>query len=92
MAVRAHTEKGGRYMREKGYAITDFDGTGMLEVQRVDKMGMYPDDEAAVRAAIADGIKVIPVDELPDSFDRRYLGWIDTRENRRAILEYCSGI
>ena len=48
------------------------------------------DDYAAVAQAIKDGIKFIPVEELPENFDRRYLGWIDTPENRKHIEEYCA--
>ncbi len=33
-------------------------------------------------------IKVIPVEELPDNFDRRYLGWLDTADNRMKIEKY----
>ena len=74
---------------DKGYAISDFDGTGMLEIQKLDVLYTFKNDKEAVSQAIKDGIKIIPVDELPQNFDRRYLGWIDTKENRQAIEEYC---
>ena len=73
----------------KGYVIAAFDFTDMLEVERDDSMNVFEDDEQAVEAAVTDGIKIIPVDELPDNFDRRYYGWIDSPENRRAIQQYC---
>lgn len=63
---------------KKGYAITD--NMGMLEIQRIDELGIFPDDESAVKQAI---------EELPKNFDRRYLGWIDTPENRIAIQNHC---
>lgn len=77
----------------KGYAPTISRGS-CIEIQRIDELGMFEDDEAAVKAAIQDGIPIIPVDELPENFgDRygsfRYLGWIDTPENRAAISQYC---
>ena len=75
----------------KGYDIFDFDGTGMLEIEAINDVDAFEDDDDAVEAAMADGIKVIPVDELPTNFDRRYLGWIDTPENRIRIEEYCEG-
>ena len=56
----------------------------ILEVERDDSMNVFEDDEQAVEAAVADGIKIIPVDELPENFDRRYYGWIDTPENIRG--------
>lgn len=71
----------------KGYAITDFDGTGMLEIQKIDDLDIFNNDEEAVEQAIKDGIKIIPIEELPEKFDRRYLGWIDTPENRKKIEE-----
>lgn len=73
----------------KGYTIADFDGTGLLEIQRVDAAGIFESDDEATEQAIKDGVKVIPVEELPEKFERRYLGWIDTPENRKAIEEYC---
>lgn len=73
----------------KGYVIAAFDFTDMLEVERDDSMNVFEDDEQAVEATVADGIKIIPVDELPENFDRRYYGWIDTPKNRRAIQQYC---
>ena len=73
----------------KGYVIAAFNFTDMLEVERDDSMNVFEDDEQVVEATVADGIKIIPVDELPENFDRRYYGWIDTPENRRAIQQYC---
>ena len=75
--------------QRKGYVIAAFDFTDMLEVERDDSMDVFEDDEQAVEAAVANGVKIIPVDELPENFDRRYYGWIDTPENRRAIQQYC---
>ena len=73
----------------RGYDIFDFDGTGMLEIEKIDEMHMFDSDEDAVEQAIKDGIKIIPVEELPENFDRKYLGWIDTPKNREAIKRYC---
>lgn len=77
----------------KGYAVFDFDGTGMLEIEEIGCMDAFDgSDDKATQKAIEDGIKIIPIDELPDNFDRKYLGWIDTAENRKAILNYCSSM
>lgn len=73
-----------------GYTISNFDGTGMLEVCRIDDIMAFKSEEEAVNAAQKDGIKFIPVNELPENFERRYLGWIDTPENRKKIQEHAS--
>lgn len=73
-----------------GYSIFDFDCTGLLEIEMINEMEIFNGDEEAVEQAMKDGIKIIPIEELPDNFDRSYLGWIDTPENRKAIEEYCS--
>lgn len=73
----------------KGYDVFDFDGTGMLQVEAIGDVDAFKSDEDAVEEADADGVKIIPVSELPDNFDRKYLGWIDTPENRKAIEKYC---
>lgn len=72
----------------KGYDIFDFDGTGMLEIEAIDAVGCF-DDESATEQAILDGIRIIPVEDLPEHFNRKYLGWIDTKENRQRIRDYC---
>ena len=71
-----------------GYGVVDHGGTGMMEIQRIDEMGIFESDDEAVAQAIRDGIKIIPIEELPKEFDRRYLGWIDTPGNRAAIQAY----
>lgn len=73
-----------------GYDIVNFDGTGMLEVQKIDSDNRFRNDEEAVEQAMKDGIKIIPIEELPENFDRKYSGWVDTPENRKHIEEYCS--
>lgn len=73
----------------KGYGIFEFDGTGMLEIQKIDEVNIFNSDDEAVEQAIKDGIKIIPIEELPSNFDRKYLGWIDTLENRLLIENYC---
>ena len=76
----------------KGYEVTDYDGTGLLEIQTVDLDGIFETDSEAVKQAIKDGIKIIPVEELPKNFERLYLGWIDTLENRKRIEAYAGKI
>lgn len=73
-----------------GYAIFDYNATGMLEIEAIGVFGAFDyNDEKATEQAIKDGVKIIPVNELPDNFERKYLGWIDTPENRKAIEKYC---
>lgn len=74
----------------KGYEIFDFNGTGMLEVNKINSVMAFCSSYYAVKQAIKDGIKIIPVEELPENFDRKYLGWIDTPENRNMIKKYCN--
>lgn len=72
----------------KGYAIVDFNGTGMLEINKIDVLEVFEDDESATKQAIKDGVRIIPIEELPENFERRYSGWIDTPENRKRIAEF----
>lgn len=88
--VREIVEEWGIENCNKGYDIFDFDGTGLLEINRIDEVNAFEDDEEAVEQAIKDGVKIIPIEELPDNFDRKYLGWIDTKDNRKRITEYCN--
>ena len=82
---------------ERGFEIFNFDGTGMLEIEAITDCyikGGYDDDEASKEAERIGYCKIIPIDELPNPFiydgiSRRYFGWIDTPENRKAIEDYC---
>lgn len=75
----------------KGYSIFNYDGTGMLQIEEIDVVYAFNgNDDKAARQAAQDGIKIIPIKELPINFDRKYFGWIDTPENRMAIQEYCN--
>jgi len=83
---------------ERGYDIFDFDGTGLLEVERIDSCYTDNDDvtdnDCAMEAERSGFCKIIPVNELPDPFiiegtDRRWYGWVDTPDNRRAIEDWC---
>lgn len=87
---------------ERGYVICDFDGTGLLEIERLDDVVLNTDDEryydvmdedCAIDAERSGFCKIIPVEELPknmiyDGNDRRYFGWIDTPVNRKRISEF----
>ena len=90
-AVKNVVDDWGVDVCNRGYEIFDFDGTGMLEIEAIYEVGAFDDQEAAEKAA-ADGIKIIPEDELPEGFDRKYFGWIDTPENRRRIEEYTKNL
>ena len=82
---------------ERGYDIFCYGYTDMLEINAIGDA--YPslktedgyDDEAcAIEAERSGFCKIITVEELPVDFDRRYYGWVDTPENRKAIEEYVS--
>ena len=75
----------------KGYDIFDFGGEGILEIERIDELQVFDSDREATEQAIKDGVKIIPIDELPKELAEQnlnYLGWIDTPENRKALKEY----
>lgn len=73
-----------------GYTIAQHANIG-LEIETITDAGVFEDDAAAVEQAIKDGVKLIPVEELPSGLDKDlcYLGWVDTPENREAIQNYC---
>ena len=86
---------------ERGYAIFDYDMTGLLGIEAIGAVYLSTDeqegysDEACAREAERSGFcKIIPVDELPDPFtihgdNVRWFGWIDTPENRENIKKWC---
>lgn len=75
-----------------GYMIFDYDGSGMLCIQKIDELYVFEDDYEASEQAAKDGFKIIPVADLPDNMpkDLRFFGWVDTEENRQRIVEYCN--
>lgn len=65
---------------------------GMYSIERIDAMGTFNCDEEASRAAAEDGLPIIPENELPEAFEFRWFGWIDTPENRQRIHEHANGV
>lgn len=85
-AIKEIVKDWGAEKCNKGWDIFNYDGLDILEVEAICDVGAFDDDEATQRA-IAEGIKIIPVEELPTDFPWRWLGWIDTPENRKRIKE-----
>lgn len=85
--VKEVVDDWGADLVNKGYDIFSFDGMDLYEVSRIDDVDAFESDDDAVEQAIKDGVKIIPVEELPETFGRRYLGWIDTPENRAKIAK-----
>ena len=75
----------------KGYDIFDYDGTGLLELCKIDEICAFESDYDASIQAERDGIKIIPESELPNDmpFGMEYHRWIDTEENRKNLIAYC---
>lgn len=75
----------------KGYEVFDYDGTGLLELCKIDDVDAFETDEQASVEAKKDGIKIIPKEELPEDMPdgMEYHQWVDTEENRKNLFEYC---
>lgn len=79
---------------ERGYAVFDFNRTGLLEIEKIDAVFTGTDydvtDEDCAKEAEKSGFcKIIPVDELPENMaDKRKYGWVDTPENRKNIRKF----
>ena len=91
LRVEEIVEEWGAELCNQGSDVFEFGSSNLIEILKIDSVGAFEDDEAAVEQAAKDGVKFIPVNELPENFDRKYLGWIDTPENREAIRKYCEG-
>ena len=72
----------------KGYAVCNYDGTGLFGIECLENMGCDNDTACAIHAN-ENGIPIIPINELPENFEMRWYGWIDTPENRANIKKYC---
>jgi hypothetical protein len=78
---------------ERGYDIFDYDGTGLLNISRIDDVFAWSDVtdiDCAIEAERSGFCKIIPVEELPEHFSYKCFGWIDTPENRKAIEDYTN--
>ena len=82
---------------ERGFAIFDFNGTGMLDIEVINDIYYstnsrddIPTDEDCAYEAERLGIcKIIPIEELPENFEFKCRVWIDTAENREQIKKYA---
>lgn len=86
---------------ERGFDIFDFDGLGIYGIEaicdaHVDKREdgtyyvteSYDDEEAAREAERIGFCKIIPTEEIPETFILNdFYGWVDTPENRKKIKE-----
>lgn len=80
---------------ERGYAIFDFDQTGLLQIEKIDSVfsgtgieeyDNITDEDCAREAEKSGFCKIIPVSELPENM--RWYGWVDTPENRENIRKF----
>ena len=69
----------------RGWTIKNVAPYGIVKIVADRKTAIYSSDEAAVAAAVAAGMSVIPEDELPDNFKEPRLGWVDNPINRFKI-------
>lgn len=78
----------------KGYAIFDYEGTGLLELCKIDDVGAFENDYKASLKAKKDGINIIHRKDLPKNMpcDMRYHRWIDTEENRKNLANYIDNM
>ena len=87
MVEKAIAEGWLREDAERGWSVCE-GCLGLLEIQRCDMMYEETDctdEDCAIEAAKA-GIKLIPMDELPEAMGNdRYPGYVDTLENRAKI-------
>lgn len=83
---------------ERGYTVMTTTGGKLLEICRIDCIWVgwgedgsteVDDDDCSIEAERSGFCKIIPVEELPENFEYRYFGWVDTPENRAAIQSYC---
>ena len=91
-AIKEVVDDWGAESVNKGYElfVSMVSNDGMVQVERIDDVGAFDGDDEAIEQAIKDGIKIIPVDELPENFWYRFFGWVDTPENRKAIERWCN--
>ena len=78
----------------KGYDIFDYEGTGLLELCKIDDVGAFENDYKASLKAKRDGINIIHRKDLPKNmpYDMRYHRWIDTEENRKNLANYIENM
>ena len=78
----------------RGYDIFDCNGTGLLEINRIDDIlggTDVTDEDCAYEAQKSGFCDIIPISELPAEFPYRYFGWVDTPENRSNIVKFTKG-
>lgn len=71
----------------KGYDIFSYDGGPVFCIEAIGDVGAFSDKEA-VQHAIEDGIKIIPIAELPENLpnDLKFFGWIDTLKTEKPYM------
>ena len=91
-AVADAVETWGADKCNKGYDIFDYDMLGLFDIEEIGDTGAFDgNDDEAVKAAEKDGVKIIPINQLPINMpeNMRFYGWVDTQNNKQRIKEYC---
>lgn len=76
---------------QRGYTTFDMENTGILCIQRLDCIYYdtdVTDEDCARQAEIDKYCKIIPVSELPEKFPYKYFVFVDTPDNRQAIVDF----
>ena len=93
--IKQLVEEWGVETCNRGYDLFDTYRWGsskivLVMLSQIDEVHAFDNDEEAAMQAERDGFcKIIPVSELPEIFDMKWFGWVDTPENRAAISRYC---
>lgn len=72
----------------RGYVVSEYNNTGLYDIERIEKIGVFADNAEAIATAEKDGVQIIPVEELPEGMPEklRFYGWVDSPANRIKML------
>lgn len=73
----------------RGYGVFFSNDSTMAHIERIDELGVYDGDLEAGEQAEKDGMKLIPVNEIPDEYPINAYRYLDNEGNREILGLFC---
>ena len=73
----------------RGYGVFFSNESEMTHIERIDELGVYDSDLEAGEQAEKDGMKLIPMNEIPDEYPINAYRYLDNERNREILGSFC---
>lgn len=73
----------------RGYGVFFNNESEMTHIEKIDELGVYDNDLEAGEQAEKDGMKLIPMNDIPDEYPLNAYRYPDSKRNREILEQMC---